>query len=68
MVANCTGDQSFSQLKIIKSKLRITINEHRLNYLSILRIVCDVLDCKSFENIKSDISEKKSRKKKFNSL
>lgn len=61
-ITNCTGKLPFSELKIIKNKLKTTMNQNRLNYLSILSIECNVLDNVLFKNIINDFSEKKMKK------
>ena len=42
MVSNCTGEQSFSKLKLFKNKLCSSTLQQRLNYLSIMSIEPDV--------------------------
>ena len=43
MVCNCNGERTFSHLKLIKSALRSTIRQQRLNCLALMSIECDVL-------------------------
>ena len=43
MVTNCTGEQSFSKLKLIKSHLRSTMLQEHLNMLSLMSIEQDLL-------------------------
>ncbi|CAI6376900.1 unnamed protein product [Macrosiphum euphorbiae] len=62
MVTNCSSERTFSRLKIIKNRLRTTMNEDRLNFLSVMSIESDVLDNLSFDDIIDDFAEKKSRK------
>ena len=44
MVTNCTGERSFSKLKLIKSALRAAMLQRRLNSLSILSIESDLIN------------------------
>ena len=50
MVSNCTGERSFSKLKRIKSELRSTMSESRLNMLSLMSIEHDLLRKIDFKN------------------
>jgi len=43
MVSNCSGERSFSKLKLIKNNLRTTMNQDRLNWLSPMSIESDIL-------------------------
>lgn len=36
MVTNCSGERTFSRLKIIKNRLRTSMHDDRLNCLSIM--------------------------------
>lgn len=62
MVTNCSGERSFSRLKIIQNRLRTSMHEERLNFLSIMSLENDVLDFLSFDEIIKDFAEKKTRK------
>ena len=62
MVTNCTGERSFSKLKLIKSALRAAMLQRRLNSLSILSIESDLLNQIDFDAIINDFAEKKCRK------
>ncbi|CAI6355780.1 unnamed protein product [Macrosiphum euphorbiae] len=62
MVTICSSERTFSRLIIIKNRLRTTMNEDRLNFLSVMSIESDVLDNLSFDDITDDFAEKKSRK------
>ena len=63
MVTNCSEERSFSALKILKNDHRSTMLNERLNYLSLLYIESDLLDNIDFDDIISDFTLKKSRRK-----
>ncbi|XP_065645337.1 zinc finger MYM-type protein 1-like [Hydra vulgaris] len=63
MVSNCTGERSFSKLKLIKNELRSTMLQERLNCLSLMSIESDVLLTNDFDDIIKEFSRKKSRKR-----
>ena len=65
MVTNCTAERSFSQLKYIKNPYRTTMQQDRLNSLSLLSIESDLLRQISYKDIIKDFAIKKSRKKLF---
>ncbi|KAJ8957584.1 hypothetical protein NQ318_020625 [Aromia moschata] len=65
MVANCTGERSFSKMNIIKNRLRTTMTQKRLAYLSVLSIESDLLREMDFEEIINDLASKKARKVSF---
>ncbi|KAJ8889988.1 hypothetical protein PR048_009493, partial [Dryococelus australis] len=48
-VSNCSAERSFSALKRVKSYLRSTMKEQKLNSLAILHIEADILNCEGFE-------------------
>ena len=62
MVANCSGERSFSKLKLIKNRLRSTMGNERLNFLSILSIEHDILRTTDFSEVISNFASRKSRK------
>lgn len=62
MVTNCSGERTFSRLKIIKNRLRTSMHDDRLNCLSIMSIENDVLDLLSFNEIIDDFAGKKTKK------
>ena len=64
-VTNCTGERSFSHLKRIKSTLRSTQTQERLNALSLLNIECDLLQKLDFYEIIDAFSSAKCRKRCF---
>lgn len=63
MVANCTGERSFSKLKLIKNELRSCILQERLNCLSVMSIESDVLESLDFTDIVSEFADSKARKR-----
>lgn len=63
MVTNCTGERSFSKLKLIKNDLRSGMKQERLNYLSVMSIESDILELIDFSEIIRDFSEQKTRKR-----
>ena len=63
MISNCTGEQSFSKLKLIKNELRSTMLQERLNCLSIMSIVSDVLLNINFDDIINEFSRKNAQKR-----
>jgi hypothetical protein len=62
-VTNCAGERSFSHLKRIKSALRSTQTQDRLNNLSLLNIECDVLQELDFSAVIDTFSSAKCRKR-----
>jgi len=64
-VTNCTGERSFSHLKRIKSALRSTQTQERLNNLSLLNIESDLLQKLDFSTVIEAFSSAKCRKRSF---
>ena len=64
-VTNCTGERSFSHLKRIKSALRSTQAQERLNNLSLLNIKSDLLQKLDFSTVIDAFSSAKCRKRSF---
>lgn len=62
MVSNCSGERSFSKLKIIKNRLRTTLDQEKLNWLSLMSIESDVLRSIDFRYIIKDFANSKARK------
>jgi len=62
MVANSSGERSFSKMKLIKNRLRTTMTQDRLSNLTILSIKSDKLRSLDFEYTIKQFSIKKSRK------
>lgn len=65
MVSNCSGERSFSKMKLIKNRLRSTMTQNRLSNLSLLSIESDLLRELDFTEIINDFSLKKARKVSF---
>ena len=57
-----SGERSFSKLKLIKTYLRSTVSQERLNSLSMLSIESEIAKAIDFENILNDFANKKARK------
>ncbi|XP_050063061.1 zinc finger MYM-type protein 1-like [Aphis gossypii] len=62
MVANSSGERSFSKMKLIKNRLRTTMTQDRLTNLTILSIESDILRSLDFEHTIKQFSINKSRK------
>lgn len=65
MVTNCSAERSFSQLKNIKNANRTTMQQGRLDDLSLLSIEADMLRKISFEDLIKDFAIIKCRRKLF---
>ena len=64
-VTNCTAKRSFSQLTCIKSALRSTQTQDRLNNLSLLNTESDLLQELDFSTVIDAFSSAKCRKRSF---
>jgi hypothetical protein len=62
MVANCSGERSFSALGRVKNAIRTTMNDDRLNFLTLMTIESDQLRDLDFANIIKDFAKAKVRK------
>ncbi|KAL4132465.1 hypothetical protein QTP88_009609 [Uroleucon formosanum] len=60
-----TGERSFSKLKLIKSYLRSTTEENRLNHLILLSIEHKLAKTLDYDDVIDSFAEKKARKKVF---
>ena len=65
MVSNCTGERSFSKLKLIKNETRAKMKEQRLNMLSLMCIETSILRTLDFQDVVRDFANQKARKVKF---
>ena len=65
MVTNCSAERSFSALKRIKSNLRSTIGQNRLNALSLLCIENDMVNAIDTNTIIHQFASTKVRKINF---
>ncbi|XP_037797211.1 uncharacterized protein LOC119592460 [Penaeus monodon] len=62
MVSNCSGERSFSKLKLIENRLRTSMKQKRLVNLVIMSIESDILRELDFKDIIHDFATRKSRK------
>ena len=62
-VTVASAERSFSKLKLIKSYIRSTMSQERLNGLAILSIEKDVADSLYYSTIISDFASKNLRTK-----
>lgn len=62
MVTNCSSERSFSKLKLLKNRLRTTMNQDRLNNLAIMNIETDVLRQIDFNDVITSFAQEKARK------
>ena len=62
MVANCSGERSFSKLKLIKNRLRTSMVQDRLVNLAIMSIESDVMGDLVLSAIIEEFAMQKSRK------
>ncbi|XP_047140388.1 zinc finger MYM-type protein 1-like [Hydra vulgaris] len=64
-VTVASGERSFSKLKLIKTYLRNTMLQDRLNSLSMLSIEQDIAENLDFSSLIRDFADKKARKVRF---
>ena len=62
MISNCSGERSFSKLKLIKNQLPSCMTQKRLNSLTLLSIENDLLHNIDISSIINEFALKKSRK------
>ena len=62
LISNCSGERSFSQMALVKNKLRSTMTDERLSALKLLSVEIDLLDNMSFSDIVDTFAFAKSRK------
>ena len=60
-ITNCSGERSFSRLKIITNELRATMQHERLAALSIMCIEHDVVTCGDCDDIIEQFATLKAR-------
>ena len=65
MVSNCSGERSFSKLKLIKDRLRSSMKQERLVHLTLMSIEYDILRELNFEDLIDSFAASKSRKELF---
>lgn len=64
MYTNCTGEWSFSPLKLLKYVLRSTLSQNNLHNIGILRIESEFVKCLDCEDVIRTFSNEKAIKKK----
>ena len=62
MISNCSGERSFSKLKLIKNQLRSYMTQKRLNSLVLLSIENGLLRSIDMSSVINEFALKKSRK------
>jgi len=62
-VSNCSAERSFSTLKRIKSYLRSTMDEDRLNSLAILSIESEITISLKYEDVINEFALQKAHRK-----
>ena len=62
MISNCSGERSFSKLKLLKSDTRSRMGQKRLNSLALLNMEAKLLRKLSLSSLINDFAMKKSRK------
>ena len=65
MVANCSGERSFTKLKLIKNLMRYTMGQTRLTNLTIMSLESDKLRGLDFTEISHTFALQKARKVVF---
>ena len=65
MVTNCSAERSFSQLKQMKNHNRTSMRQEKLDSLSLPMNESDLLRKINFDDIMTDITRNKFRKKNF---
>ena len=68
MVRNCTGECSFSKLKLIKNRLRTSMRHDRLSHLALLSVEHDILREIDFDHLITEFARAKSRKVTTNEI
>jgi hypothetical protein len=63
MVSNCTGERSFSKLKILKNDHRSTIEQQHLSDLAVLNIEWAIMRQIDFEELVNDFADAKIRRR-----
>ena len=64
-VTNCTGERSFSKMKLIKNYLRNTMQQDRLSSLTLLSIEHEKLRELDYTDVIKQCASQKARKKSF---
>lgn len=64
-VTNASGERSFSKLGLVKSRLRSTMGQCRLNQLILMSLESDILRLLDFSSLIDDFSTRKARRTNF---
>ena len=67
-VSVASAERSFSKLKLIKSYLRSSISEDRLNGLAMLSIERDMVGKLDYQSLMNDFAEKNARRSIFQKM
>ena len=62
MTCNTSGERSFSKLKLVKNRLRTTMTQERLGYLTLMSLEEDILREVDFDELIADFARLKARK------
>ena len=62
MVTNCSAERSFSEMKIIKNRLRTSMTHERLNNLAVMSVEHDILREVDSDELIEDFASCKARK------
>lgn len=62
MCTNCSSEQSFSKMKLIKNRLRASMTSERLSDVALLSIESELLRKIHFDDILDDVAARKARK------
>jgi len=65
MPTKCTGERSFSKLKIVKNHFRSCMLQPTLTSLAVMNIESDIVENIDFSDIVLSFAENKSHKKYF---
>ena len=63
MLTNCSGEQSFSKLRLKKNYLRSTMIQNTLNSFSLLSSNVDLMKKIDFDKLIEEFAKEKCRKK-----
>ena len=62
MISNCSGERSFSKLKLIQNRLRTSMGQGRLVHLVMMSLEWDILRELDFKDVIYQFATAKSRK------
>ena len=63
MISNCSGERSFSKLKLTKNDLRSALSQKALNNFALLSSNADKMKSIDFDSLVNDFVDEKYRKK-----